>query len=369
MAEETGSTSVQTTATAAAEAPSIVVPDGPITTLEEKRDIVDTRESLFGDEKRLTEAELTGEEAAEEKPAEPGTKDAVTSPPAGEPGKEPAKTPEQEAAAKATEDAEKDSVVKATEGIRRELTEERAQRRTVSQQLDEAHQVINELRAALENGPSAEAQASPLDKFKDFKELTDDEFKELVASDYAEAQVYLKDLADYREAKRADTDMQRQRNAAKTATQRQIATVINTSREAMAKEVPGLFDENSDVNDKLMAFAESNGMDVDLLVALTDPGTFVVERGAKAGKYVGGGAVAALRFLNNLYQAETKMEARLREEITNELVTKFKIDAGVFRSLGDTPSTTTTPDDTGQLITEDQMRNMSEDDKRKALGG
>lgn len=366
MAEETGSTSVQ----AAAETPSIVVPDGRIMVLEEKGDIKDTRESLFGDEKRLTEAELTGEETAEAKPAEPGTKDAVTSPPAGEFGKEAAaKTPEQEAAAKAAaEDADKDPVVKATEGIRRELVEERNQRRTVTQQLEAAQQTINELRAAIESGPVKD-EPSPLDKFKDFKELTDDEFKDLVASDYAEAQVYLKDLADYREAKRADADQQRQRRTVAEATHRQVATIINSSREAMAKEVPGLYDKDSDINDKLMSFAESNGMDVDLLVALTDPGTYVVERGAKTGKYVGGGAVTALRFINNLYKAEAKIEARLREEITNELVEKFKIDAGVFRSLGDTPAATTTPVDTGGVITEDNFRTMSKEDERRALGG
>lgn len=370
MAEEGGSTSIAAPA-APAETPSMVVPEGGLTApLAEKADVVDKRGPLFGDEVILSEAELTGEETADvagDTAAAPGTKEAVTPPPKGADGKD--LTAEEQAAAAAAEGDTKDPVVKATEGIRRDLVEERTQRRTLQQQLDAAQQVINDLQTALQGKPATEAVVDPLAPFKDFKELTNDEFKDLVATDYAEAQVYLKTLADYREAKRTVADQQQRQSTVAQVTQRHVATIINTSRDAMAKEVPGLYDANSDVSDKLIAFAEQNGMDGDLLAVLTDPATVLTERGGKSGKLMGGGAVAVLRFLNNLHKSTAATEARLREEITNELVTKFKIDTGVFKSIGDSPSVITTPDDTGQIITEDQYRQSSEEERRKSLGG
>ncbi len=361
-------------APAAADAPSIVVPEGPVTTLEEKSDITDTRESLFGDETRFSEAELTGEEAgdgvaaaAATPPAEPGAKEAVAPPPAGEPGKE-AQTPEQEAAAKAAEDAGKDPVVKATEGIRRELTGERQARRTLEQQLGEAQQVISQLQGEIQRGVTA-PQANPLDKFKDFKELSDDEYDELVTTDYAEAQRYIKRLADYREAQHTAAEHDRQQRSVSEAAQRNAATIINTSREAMAQEVPGLYDEKSDINERLMTFAEQHGMDGDLLAALTDPATVIVQRGAKSGIYLGRGAVATLRLIHNLYQGETRIRDELTRSITEQVMEKVKTDAGVYKSLGDNPAQTIVPEDTGQTITEDDFRNLSEADQRRLLGG
>lgn len=380
MAPEDGSTSVAPAAPAtppaapAADAPSIVVPDGPVTVLEEKSDITDTRESLFGDETRFSEAELTGEEAgdgaapaAATPPAQPGAKEAVTPPPAGDAGKE-VQTPEQEAAARAAEDAGKDPVVRATEGIRRELTEERQARRTLAQQLEVAQQTISQLQGEIQRGVTA-PQASPMDKFKDFKELSDDEYDDLVTTDYAEAQRYIKRLADYREAQHTAAEQDRQQRSISEAAHRNAATIINTSREAMAQEVPGLYDEKSDINERLMTFAEQHGMDGDLLAALTDPATVIVQRGAKSGAYLGRGAVATLRLLHNLYQGEARIRDELTRSITEQVMGKVKTDAGVYKSLGDNPAQTIIPEDTGQIVTEDDFRNLSEADQRRLLGG
>jgi hypothetical protein len=376
MADEASNTSIPTPAAAApaapAETPSIVIPEGPVTTLEERTDIVDKRGPLFGDEKKFSEAELTGEEGADDtpaapaKPAEPGAKeDAVTSPPKGADGKD--LTAQEKEAAAAAEEAGKaaDPVVKATEGIRRELTTERAQRRALEQQLDDAQRTI----AAIQQTPAQPAGEDPMAKFKDFKELSDEEFAEKVSTDYAAAQIYLKELADFREAKRTATDQEKQQKARAQYAERNMATIINGSREVMEKEVPGLFDPNSDVQQKLIGFARDNGMDVDLLAALTDPGSVLTEREAKTGKFLGRGAVATLRFLNNVYQAEQRIRTELTEQITNDVLTKFKIDAGVYKSLGDHPSAPTPPVDDGQHIGEDEYRKLSEADKQRALGG
>lgn len=382
MADEASTISTPTPAAAApaapAETPSIVVPEGPITTLEERTDIVDKRGPLFGDEKKFSEAELTGEEGADDTPAAsaPGAKEAVAPPPKGEAGKDltaqekeaaEKQGPEKTAAEKAAEEAGKatDPVVKATEGIRRELTQERTQRRTLQQQLDDAQRTI----AALQVAPVAPVAEDPMAKFKDFKELSDDEYKALVGTDYAEAQLYLKNLADFREAKRTAEDQTTRQNVAAQVMERNVATIINGSREVMEKEVPGLFDPDSDVQEKLIGFARDNGMDVDLLAAITDPGAVLTERNAKAGKFLGRGAVATLRFLNNVYQAEQRIRAELTEQITNDVLTKFKIDAGVYKSLGDHPSAPTPPVDSGQHIGEDELRNMSEADRQRHLGG
>lgn len=367
-AEEAGSTS--TIIAPAAEAASIVVPDGPVLgagEMPERSDIKDGRSSLFEDETRHSVEELTGEEGGDKPaptdPPAPEAKEAVPPPPAGEAGKE--LTDEQKAAA--AEAADKDPVVKATEGIRRELTAERAEKRTLAQQLETAQRTITELEAAI-RAPEAPT-VDPLAKFKEFKELSDDEYTDLVHSDYAEAQLYVKNLADYREAKRAVAEQGRQRTLAVDAMNRNIATIVNTSREEIAREVPGLYDEGSEINAKLIDFAQRKGMDVELLVALTDPASVLTEREAKAGKYLGKGAVSTIRFLKNAYEAEQQIEARLREQITNEVMEKFKINAGVHVSLGDHPAATTTPEDTGQLITEEQLRGMSEAERAKYLGG
>jgi len=376
MAEEGGSTSVATPAAATpatppAETPSMVVPDGITAPLAEKSDIVDKRGSLFEDEQVLSEEELTGEDPTV---VAPGVKDAATPPLKGADGKDHLTAEEQAAQAAAAEERKaaaedtSDPVVKATSGLRQALVEERGQRKATQQQLEQAHQTILQLQDALQGKP-AEATADPLAPFKDFKELTDDQFKELVSTDYAEAQLYLKNLADYREAKRTVADREERQRTVANLTQTHLKTIVETSRDAMAREVPGLYDPNSDVNQKLMDFAAARGMDVDLLVALTDPATQLIERGAKGGKYVGQGAVATLRFLKSAFEAEQRTEARLREEITNELVTKFKIDTGGFKSLGDTPSVITTPGDTGQMLSEEQLETMSEGDRRKYLGG
>ena len=359
----------------AAEAASIVVPEGRVLAageMPEKADITDGRQSLFEDEKRLTQEELTGEEepekAAPTDPPAPGAKESVTPPPAGEEGKD--LTAEQKAAA--AEAADKDPVVKATEGIRRELTTERAEKRALAQQLETAQRTINELQSAL-TIPAAPA-SDPMAKFKDFKELSDDEYADLVHSDYAEAQLYVKTLADYREAKRSSEDQGRQRTSAIEAMNRNIATIVEASREEIAREVPGIYDDQPDgspneINVKLIEFAKSKGMDAQLLIALTDPASVLTERDAKAGKYLGRGAASTIRFLKNTYEAEQQIETRLREEITKEVMEKFKINAGVHVSLGDHPAATTTPEDVGQMVTEDQLRAMSEAERQKYLGG
>jgi hypothetical protein len=208
-----------------------------------------------------------------------------------------------------------------------------------------------------------------MDKFKDFKELSDDEYDELVTTDYAKAQRYIKRLADYREAQHASAEQDRQQRSISEAAQRNAATIINTSREAMAQEVPGLYDQNSDINERLMTFAEQHGMDGDLLAALTDPATVIVQRGAKSGAYLGRGAVATLRLIHNLYQGEARIRGELTRSITEEVMGKVKTDAGVYKSLGDNPAQTTIPEDTGQIVTEDDFRNLSEADQRRLLGG
>lgn len=319
--------------------------------LPEKADIVDSRESLFSDEKDISEAELTGD--ASVTPA-PGEKNAVTPPPEGDKAAPAAEDPAKPAA----QDKPPEGFVPIAA-----LHEERTKRKAADQR-------INELTVALttvNTQAAPAAQGDPLAPFKDFKVLSRDEYNELVDEDVAAAQKYLGELNEYQEAKR-QVEAKKAENERLSQTQREsFTTIVNNSKAAMEREVPGLYDQKSDVNEKLMQFAEAQGMDTDLLADLTDPATIITVNGKR--QLMGEGSVAVLRMLNNMYKAEQTITQRVTEQVTNDIITKFKLDAGVYRSIGDNPSRGEAPADTGQVLTEADFRGMSEEDERKWLGG
>lgn len=382
MSEEAGTTSTTAAATPAAApaapaAPAegasqgtMVVPadttrivstDEP---LHEKQDVVDTREALFDDEKDLSEEELSGDASlAQETGPAPGEKAPATPPPEGaQPAKE-TKAPEEPAKPAAAPEKPPEGFVPLAA-----LQEERTKRQGLAQELSSAHRRINELTVAVTTGKAQAPAEDPLAPFKDFKVLTRDEYNTLAEDDIVGAQKYLGELSDYREAQRKADDLKRQNESQDRAQRDNFVAIVTTNRAAMEREVPGLYDDKSDINGKLQQFAESHGMDGNLLAELTDPATIITINGKP--QYLGHGAVAVLRMVNSMFTAEKATEERIRQQVTQEFVDKFKIDAGTaFRSIGDSPAARTVPEDTGQVFTEDQVRNWTPDEEKKYLGG
>lgn len=324
-----------------------------------------TFEPLF-DTETISEAELMGEETeeakdkpkAQEKPSE--TKEAEPSPPIDE--------------KEATEDASDGTgeAGKPPKGFVpiQALHQERGQRQVLSQE-------VSQLRAELEAFKTAKkaveaTHGAPKD-VEEFKVLSEQEFNELLEEDPVEAIKYDRKFRAY-EARQAEQAKAKQSDQA----------MIDQSMGMMAEAVPGLYDQDSDVNQRLSEFAVENGFtDLDGLALVTDPRTRVLPANGGNPKPLGQAAASLVLMLNNLFQeaskppdkgaqdAQTKLEQRIREQVTQELLSKIKQPAGTeHRSLGDVPG------DAGadasaleKVLSETEFSRLSEADQRRLLGG
>jgi len=355
---------------------------------------VDSRGGLFAPEAEFTPEQLMGEDIAEAGEASDESlsveKDAGTPPLSDdEAAKEAQPAPDPEKKEVTPEIKPDDPIVKevakATAGIRNELVTERKAHRDVAAKLNDAQATIAELQAALAEQPTVSAAKSEeAEKWKDFKILSKEEFRDLCEDDLRAGQEYTHDLLEYKDYQLQGKE-QSSRKALAERTRKQLsdatASVINESRMTMAEVVPGIFDDDNPISGNLIAFAEQRGMDKDLLIALSDPSTVFVERGTD-GKYgkpriSGKGAAAIVKMIYSLYQetspegiAELKKQitSQAKEDATKELIGKFKPNVG-FRDIGDAPAGKTTPSDTGQVLSEDDFRDLDDKAARAFLGG
>jgi hypothetical protein len=345
---------------------------------------------LFADES-VSDALLKGEEApadGDKKPVEKGTE---PPPPAGEaPTKELTAEEKAEAEKKAAEGKDKQPIpltpeikaivdkeaAKATEGIRNELIQTRTKAREIVTQLEAKDQTIAELQTALAERTAKDTTPDEDARWKDFTVKTKEEF---AAMDLEEQQSYLLDRADYLDYENRKKEQSRRQKAAEETRKLSAsrwAGIIKSSQDELAQVIPGIFDENNDTSEKIIGFASEHGMDPDLLMALSDPGTYIQVRGDD-GKYarpalLGRGSVSVVKALHGLYSKVTSdveaMRQQIREEVTQELTKKFT-ETGLHDGVGDLPSARTTIADTSQIVTEDQLRAADEAQQRKFLGG
>jgi len=330
--------------------------------------------SLFG-EKAPTEAELMGEDIATDTET-PKPEDAKTATEAKTETK-PTESAEQKSAEAASKTDDKSA--EASDGKtppkgfvpHAALHEERVKRQEVEK--EKTALALENDRLRRENDILSQLPVTTeTDVPKDFKVLTETEEDALMNEDLVAYQRYQRNLRRYNDTQ-----------AAVKGQEIREASVVESSLAAMMEVVPGLFDEGNDVNNRLSAFANENGLPPAVLGILTNPKTKIIQAGQKQPILLGRSSVAVVKFLNNAFQKaaatkgtdeaslresiEAELKTKLTEEITKEVMSKLKNTTPEFRSISDVPGSGETP--TGSALTEADFRNMDEKATRAALGG
>ena len=172
------------------------------------------------------------------------------------------------------------------------------------------------------------------DEFADFEELTEDELDALIDDDPQEALRYQRKLDKYKKAK-ATKDR---------AALSEIAD-INLAVDEIEAMVPGIWEQDSDINKSLTQFAVDNGFDINDLAVLTNPSTKIVPPGGKRPVVLGKGAASVIKMIHNLYKASGKGGS------------------GTARSRSTSGKASKTPGDSD----EEQIRRMIEDGDNEGL--
>lgn len=333
---------------------------------------------LFDDED-VSDDDLRGEEA-EEKPSDSKSEakdDTVTSPPEDKKESKDKKADEDKPDEDKAEEADDKEETKPPKGYVpiQALHQERGQRQMLSQQVQSLQQQLE----SLQSGKQPETVQEDKKPEPGFEVLTDEQVEELIEDDPVEAMKYDRKFRAYQDRLRSWEASQQQKQAA----ERQEQEVIERSIGMMAESVPGLYDQDSDVNQKLSDFAVESGFaDLDGLALVTDPRVKVIPPNGGKPRPLGETAANLVLMLNNLFneksngpdtgKIEKQVEARLRDEITKELLSKLKTDtgAGGHKSIGDVPG------ESGQESvanlnpkTEQDFLNLSAEEERRLLGG
>jgi hypothetical protein len=300
-------------------------------------------ESLF--DEVVSEAELRGEEPdtpSETNEAEPSPPKDDQKPEEPKPEPEPEKPPKGYVPIQA-------------------LHQERGQRQLLSQEIQQLKAELAAAKTGRGDDNGQEAQA-PDDEFT---VLSEQEFNELLEEDPVEAIKYDRKLRIW-ESKQAE----------KANAQRQEQDVIARSIGMMTSAVPGLYDQDSDVNQRLSDFAIEKGFaDLDGLAIITDPRTRVVPARGGPPRLLGETAAHLVTMLNNVFQDIAKgpdvtkaKSEQVKAEVTKELLSKLKQQPAGHMSLGDVPGDA--GDDSGiRPLTESDYAKMSDADRRRFLGG
>ena len=338
-------------------------------------------ESLF-DSEEVSEAELRGEEETETKDSqesEDSQSETKKEDTASSPSKDEKKSDEEvegsdkKAAAKA--DEAKDEQGKPPKGFVpiQALHQERGQRQILTQEVQDLRSELE----ALKSGKTViqETEGAEQSPEETFEVLSEEAFEELLEEDPVEAMKYDRKerahkakLAEQAKAAQAETD------------------IINQSLGMMATSVPGLYDKDSDVNQKLSDFAMEKGFaDFDGLALVTDPRTRIVPANGGRPQLLGETAANLVIMLNTLFQEmatlgdnkvdaealEKAAEEKVRDKVTKDVLAKLKQPAEAeHKSLGDIPG------DAGEDIaglggpmSEADFAKLSEAEQRRYLGG
>ena len=220
---------------------------------------------------------------------------------------------------------------------------------------------IAELQAAppKETAPKADAEeAKP-----EFEVLSDEDFDALVDEDPLKAIRYQRDLNTHeRLVSKQEADY------AKGETE--FASTVREAQTAMETAVPGIFTEEG-VQRALVEKAESLGFSEDLFY-LTNPSTQVILPGSSEPVLLGKAAASILSVIQNASAKSTekvKSEDEIREEVTAELMKKFKSGDGDFKSLTLAPKSKNTKIAKGKELSESDMLKLSDADLEIYLAG
>jgi len=346
--------------------------------------------SLF-DEEKLPEEALMGEDPEKEveekaaKDAEEGKKEEKVED--KEPEKEASEEDKKKAADPESKEAEKepekepDYTKPPPKGYVaiQTMHEARANVDSIKRQLETANQTITLLQTQSTKAPEE------TDEFSDFKKLSDGEWKELVNDDIEEALLYKDKLDRYnghQQAKSREKDLQ-------LRNRQQVDAVISDSVEKIATNVPGIFDEGSEIQKSLFDFGVESGFNGTFLECMTNPATRIIpigEDGKPVGKSypLGGGAVSLVTMIHKFNEStkgndpeklrseiEAKIETDLREKITQELLEKFKTETTgqSFRSISDISGGSKDELGAKKFYTEADFSKMSPEEQERVLTG
>jgi len=327
---------------------------------------------LFSDEAKPSEDQLKQEEP-EAKPSEKKDEKAKPDESKAAPPKPEGEKPKEEPKKEAKEEEPKkkeEEVKKPPEGFvpKEALAQTRAQLR---QGKDELARV----KAQRTEKPAVQPKGADDAKWEKFKVLSDQEYDQLVEDDPIEAQKYTHRLHQFERYQETKSRAEQEARQSKEKFQSLVDQTVTKIKEA----VPGIYDEDSEVASQLAEFAAQHGFDDDAyLDAMTNPATLIVPPGQDKSFLLGPGAASLIKLLNTLRakvnaasdpaKLREELEPKLREEITKELVAKFK-DAGTgkFKSLTEVPGSGEKPDVTGKVLTEEQWAKLSPEDREKYL--
>lgn len=349
---------------------------------------------LFDDEVAPTEAELRGEEGEENPEGDDPEKQAADDPEKAteEPGKEAGKE-----GAEAGKDKDKDAAADADADPNKPppkgyvpqqaLYEERNRRKEATDQLyytnQQLRQMQQELKQLKENPPEKQTKDEYAD-LKDFKPLSQQEFEELKSEDFEAAQTYLYNEMRYRDMKAKESEQERQKMTEKQRKEQEEAArneFIYGASQDMRENIPELFEEGSDLDSKLVSFAEENGLDKNTAAILTNPAARVIDPNTGQEYVMGYGAANLLKFMNNTYKHTTQnnpesiraqIEKEIREQVTKEFKAKLRgggDDEDDMAFLGDATPASSGAKGGAAPGSEEEWMSMSAEDRRKALGG
>lgn len=304
----------------------------------------------------VSDADLKGESTTEESPA--------TSEPSGEQAEKTEQAAEKEEAT-----PEEKTVDKPPAGYvpHEALKQERQKAQSLKAELKAMQAQIDKLTKPVPEG----------DRFKDFKPLSVDEFKQLQDDSPDEASVYLYEYNQYMESKANKAEVEESRRQAESA----IKELVADGSQEMERVFPGFHSGKNDEAAQVAQYGVDKGLNPDLLFDLTNPGTKIVSHDGT--QYIlGRGAADIAKFIKSYRDTATslnetelrkKVEAELRQTIESEakkqVIDKLKFDDG-YKSLD---SATTTSDKSikqrSGTVTESEFARMSPAEQAALLGG
>lgn len=286
-------------------------------------------EPLFESE-NVTEAQLRGEESTGEETATPEPKAEETA----EASKGLEKTEETKPEEKAEEtekkaepeqkaEPEKKSEAKPEEKAKPEKPPEGY---VPHQALHQERQTVKELRAenarlTAELEKASTKEPADAEEFKDFKVLSEAEFRELMEDDPDEATLYQYKFTKYQSHQR---EVQERQLAEKRAVDAERA-ILDKSLTDINQMLPGIYEGKNEMVGRLVDFASELGVHPTYLAAITDPTTQLRTKSGQS-MLLGPGAVQMVSLVKNAFEKISAMpnEAKLRETIEAEVRAKIE---------------------------------------------
>lgn len=238
---------------------------------------------------------------------------------------------------------------------------------------EENRQLKERLRQLEAKALETPAQVEVPEVNPDFRVLSKTEFLELSEESPREALVYMQEFQEYKEAMR----VKQEQETLSARRAQEVEVLFEEAVEQMTAAVPGLFDEDTTVQQELATFAEDIGFSKDMFY-LTNPETQIILPGEKTPLYLGSQAASIIKMLATVRDKvgatpvtaiRKSIEAELRPKIEAEVLSKIKSGTKKpFVSLTDIPTSASTAPLKG-VLTEAEYARLSPAEQKAYLSG